>query len=87
MALDHTTLNGHEEGRDASDEQAPLLGAALHASTASANQAQWDDSKNRDGEIQTKSLALIMCSVWIGTFCAGLGRISSKGHLSPEDIC
>lgn len=78
MAQNTSSSNGLVEGPDAKDEQAPLLGTVSHISTADANPSERLDSKDADGELGTKSLTLIMCSVWIGTFCAGLGRILLK---------
>ena len=75
MAPNNTSLNSHE----ANDEREPLLGTVSHISTADVVPSGRLDSKDADGELGTKSLTLIMCSVWIGTFCAGLGRISLNG--------
>ena len=85
MAQTNTSLNGRVNGGDPSGEQDPLLGAVSHISTDDVNPSRRDDSKDADGELGTKSLTLIMCSVWIGTFCAGLGRIPLKGFL-PQNI-
>ena len=72
MAPNNTSLNVHE----ANDEQEPLLATVSHISTTDTNPSKRLDSKATDGELGTKSLTLVMCSVWIGTFSAGLGRIS-----------
>lgn len=85
MARTITSLNRRGKGGDASEERDPLLGAVSHISTDDVNPSQRDDSKDVNRELGTKSLTLIMCSVWIGTFCAGLGRIPLKAFL-PQNI-
>ena len=72
----------------ADDERSPLL---QKCAASSVQQADTDDDLSThtlSDEVSTTKLRWIMTSVWIGTFCAGLGtpyRVHSRLGQSSEN--
>ncbi len=56
------------------DEQSPLLPKSVAPGVQPDATADELSTQSIDNEISTAKLKWIMTSVWIGTFCAGLGR-------------
>ena len=67
------------------------LGTVFYVSASESGQADTDDDLSThtlSDEISTAKLRWIMASVWIGTFCAGLGtpyRVHSRLGQSSEN--
>ena len=61
----------------ADDERSPLLPKLVAPCAQPDATADERSTQAIDSEISTAKLKWIMTSVWIGTFCAGLGRLWS----------
>lgn len=67
--------------RESIDEHSALLNKiSREAQNAPRGQRQLKRNKEIDDGIGPRKLGMVMASVWLGTFCAGLGKPSPIYH-------